>query len=156
MPSVPADQGLLDLTDPLASHLTELGVVPMLSMPGIPSSWHFYLISFGAMLSLAGLDFIGSILAKEWTENHRVEYLLAGFLTFGILFAVYATSLKVAELSVVTFGWIVFLQVGLLVIDTVRYGVAFPRGKWIAIVLILAMQAYLILAPNGDTSGGGA
>jgi hypothetical protein len=71
-----------------------------------------------------------------------------GLLSFGILFAVYAASLKVAELSVVTFGWIVFLQVGLVLLDRIRYGVELPPGKWVAIVAILTLQAYLILAPN--------
>jgi hypothetical protein len=115
---------------------------------GIPASWDFYLLSLGAMLTLAGLDFFGALLAKEWVERHHPAYFLAGLLSFGILFAVYAASLKFAELSVVTFGWIVFLQVGLVVLDRVRYGVEFPTGKWVAIAAILILQAYLILAPN--------
>jgi hypothetical protein len=60
----------------------------------------------------------------------------------------------VAELSVVTFGWIVFLQVGLLILDRVRYGVELPPGKWVAIAAILVLQAYLILAPNGVSAEG--
>lgn len=76
--------------------------------------------------------------------------LFAGLLTFGVLFGVYAASLKVAELSTVTFGWVVFLQVGLLVLERVRYGVELPPGKWAAIAAILVLQAYLILAPNGE------
>jgi hypothetical protein len=55
-------------------------------------------------------------------------------------------------LSIVTMGWIVFLQVGLLVIDSMRYGVTFPPGKWLAIGVILMLQAYLVLAPNGGSS----
>ena len=126
----------------------------MLQAPGIPTSWQFYAISIGAMLALAGLDFLGALLAKEWTENHRTEFLLAGFGTFLILFAVYAVSLQYAELSIVTFGWIIFLQIGLVVLDAVRYGVQFSRGKWLAIGMILMLQAYLILAPNGENGGG--
>jgi hypothetical protein len=115
---------------------------------GIPASWDFYLLSLGAMLALAALDFAGALLAKEWAERHHPAYFLAGLLSFGILFAVYAASLKVAELSVITFGWIVFLQVGLVLLDRVRYGVELPPGKWVAIAAILTLQAYLILAPN--------
>lgn len=118
---------------------------------GMPASWRFYLVSVGAMLVLAGLDVVGSIFAKEWAEGRHAGWFFAGLLCFGILFTVYATSLKVAELSVVTFGWIVFLQVGLLLYERLRYDVELPPAKWAAIAAILALQAYLILAPNGGT-----
>ncbi len=115
----------------------------------VPAGWRFYLISLAAMVALAGLDMLGALLAKEWAERHHGAWFLAGLLTFGVLFAVYAASLRVAELSVVTFGWIVILQVGLLLFDRFRYGVVFPPAKWLAIALILALQADLVLAPNG-------
>ena len=115
----------------------------------VPAGWRFYLISLAAMIALAGLDMLGALLAKEWAERQHGAWFLAGLLTFGVLFAVYAASLRVAELSVVTFGWIVILQVGLLLFDRFRYGVALPPAKWLAIALILALQAYLVLAPNG-------
>lgn len=120
-------------------------VVPGLS---VPPPWRFYLVSLSAMLALAGLDFVGALFAKEWAERQHPALFLAGLLTFGVLFTVYAASLKVAELSVVTFGWVVFLQIGLLLLDRLRYGVHLSTGKWLAIVAILALQAYLILAPN--------
>jgi hypothetical protein len=63
---------------------------------------------------------------------------------------VYAVSPKVAELSTVTFGWIVTLQVGLL-LERIRYVVELANGKRAAIVAILVLQAYLILAPNGSS-----
>jgi hypothetical protein len=119
-----------------------------LSLPDIPHSWSFYLLSVGAMLTLASLDFLGAVFAKEWSDRHHAGLFLAGLLTFGALFAVYAASLQVAELSVVTFGWIVFLQIGLVVLDRLRYGVQLPPSKWAAIVVMLLLQAYLILAPN--------
>jgi len=123
---------------------------------GVPASWDFYVLSLAAMLALAGLDFVGALFAKEWAERQHAGFFLAGLLCFGVLFAVYAASLRVAELSVVTFGWIVFLQVGLLVLDRVRYGVELPPGKWAAIAVILVLQAYLILVPNGATAGADA
>ena len=116
---------------------------------GIPAHLRFFAISLGAMLVLAGLDMAGAVFAKEWTLRQHPVWFLAGLVTFGVLFAVYAASLHVAELSVVTLGWVVFLQVGLLVIDTIRYGVSFPPQKWAAIVAILLLQAFLVLAPNG-------
>ena len=118
---------------------------------GVSGAWRGYGVAFGAMLALAGLDMVGAVLAKEWTLRSQPMWFVAGLAAFALLFAVYALSLRVAELSIVTMGWIVFLQVGLLVIDTVRYGVTFPPGKWAAIGVILALQAYLVLAPNGSS-----
>lgn len=120
---------------------------------GIPGGWRFYAVSLGAMLTLAGLDMAGAVLAKEWTLRQHPAWFLAGLLTFGVLFAVYAASLHIAELSVVTLGWVVFLQVGLVVIDTMRYGVSFPPSKWAAIAIILLLQAFLVLGPNGEGAG---
>jgi hypothetical protein len=103
------------------------------------------------MLMLAALDFLGAVLAKEWAEGHNHWLFAAGLAAFAALFAVYAVSLKVAELSTVTFGWIITLQVGLLLLERIRYAVELPSGKWAAIVAILVLQAYLILAPNGSS-----
>jgi hypothetical protein len=110
------------------------------------------LLLVGAMVLLAALDFLGAVLAKEWAEGRNHWLFAAGLAAFGALFAVYAVSLKVAELSTVTFGWIVTLQVGLLLLERIRYAVELPNGKWAAIVAILVLQAYLILAPNGSSS----
>ena len=121
-----------------------------LEASAIPGGWRFYAVSFAAMLALAGLDMAGAVLAKEWTLRQHPLWFLAGLLTFGVLFAVYAASLHLAELSVVTMGWIVFLQVGLLAIDSLRYGLSFSPDKWFAIAAILVLQAYLVLAPNGS------
>jgi hypothetical protein len=104
---------------------------------------------FAAMIALAGLDFLGAVLAKEWAGGRSHWLFAAGLLTFAVLFGVYAISLETAELSTVTFGWIVFLQVGLLLFERIRYGVELPAGKWAAIPVILGLQAYLVLAPNG-------
>lgn len=108
------------------------------------------LLLVGAMVALAALDLIGAVLAKEWAEERNHWLFAGGLAAFGALFAVYALSLKLAELSTVTFGWIVTLQVGLLRLERVRYAVVLPSGKWAAIVASLILQAYLILAPNGE------
>jgi multidrug transporter EmrE-like cation transporter len=128
-------------------------IVGWLETIGVPAQWRFFALSLGAMLTLAGLDVIGSVFAKEWTLRQHPAWFLAGLLAFGVLFAVYAASLHIAEMSVVTLGWVVFLQVGLIVIDTVRYGVSFPPGKWLAIVAILLLQVFLVLGPNGEPAG---
>ena len=118
---------------------------------------HFFLTSISAMLVLAMLDFIGAIFAKEWADTRQPWWFIAGLLAFMGLFAFYATSLKTAELSIVTIGWVVFLQVGLVLYERFRYGASLPPLKWAAIVLILTLQAYLVLVPNeGATYPGDA
>ena len=66
-----------------------------------------------------------------------------------VLFAVYARALRVADLSVVTIGWVVFLQVGLLLIDRFRYDLALSPPKWAAVAAILVLQGYLVLGDRG-------
>jgi hypothetical protein len=103
-----------------------------------------------AIITLAALDLAGAILAKQWAL-HRAPMLFAlGAVSFLGLFAVYALTLRVADLSTVTFGWIVCLQVAVLVVERTHYGVRLPPPKWLAIVAILLLQAYLVLAPNGE------
>jgi multidrug transporter EmrE-like cation transporter len=123
-------------------------------LQGLPPMAQFVLTSLSAMFGLALLDFIGAVLAKEWADTRQPWWFVAGLLTFMGLFAFYATSLKTAELSVVTIGWVVFLQVGLLLYERLRYGTDFPPLKWAAIVLILVLQAYLILVPNEAGAAG--
>jgi hypothetical protein len=108
----------------------------------------------GVMVGLAVLDFVGAVLAKEWTLGKGPAWFVGGAVSFLVLFVVYAYGLKIAELSTVTFGWIVGLQVGILLVERLRYGVTLPSGKWAAIVAILALQAYLVLGPGVDESGG--
>lgn len=108
-----------------------------------------FITSVSAMLVLALLDFIGAVFAKEWADTRQPWWFAAGLLAFMGLFVFYAASLKTAELSIVTIGWVVFLQVGLLLYERVRYGASLPPLKWAAIVLILTLQAYLVLVPNG-------
>lgn len=131
------------------------GLVRAIRLPGIPPVAQFFLTSIAAMLILALLDFIGAVFAKEWADTRQPWWFVAGLLTFMGLFAFYAMSLKTAELSIVTIGWVVFLQVGLLLYERVRYDASLPPPKWAAIVLVLALQAYLVLAPNDDTANQG-
>jgi hypothetical protein len=69
------------------------------------------------------------------------------------LFAVLVLGLRWAELSIVTLAWIVMLQVGVLVFDTVRYGTTIRPAGWVAIALIVLLQGYLVL---GATESAGA
>jgi hypothetical protein len=99
------------------------------------------------MVILAGLDLLGTLLAKEWTSGRSPWTFAAGAVAFMLLFTVFALGLRYAELSTVTFGWIIGVQAGVMIIERVRYGVELPTGTWVAIALIIGLQAYLILGP---------
>ncbi|MEO7447556.1 MAG: hypothetical protein ABI336_04720 [Humibacillus sp.] len=120
-------------------------VFPLLKAP---ETWPVPVVATLAMVLLAGLDLLGALLAKEWADNGGVRALVLGAGTFVVLFWVYASSLRYAELALVTMGWVVILQVGLVLIDRWRYGVALPTGKWVAIGVVLLAQGYLVLAPG--------
>ena len=77
-----------------------------------PEAWPVPVVATIAMVALAGLDLIGALFAKEWAENGSVRALVLGAGAFLVLFWVYASSLKYAELALVTMGWVVMLQVG--------------------------------------------
>jgi hypothetical protein len=127
-----------------------IGSVPLVRAP---AAWPFAVVAGLAMLLLAALDFAGSLAAKEWAGGGSPRWLLVGLGCFLVLFYVYASSLQYAELGTVTMGWIVLLQVGLLVLDHVRYDVSLPPARWVAVGLILVLQAYLLLAPAVSKSG---
>ena len=97
------------------------------------------------MLALAGLDLLGALLAKRYAEHRSIAALLAGVVVFGVLFLVYARSLSYAELATVTFGWVVMLQVGVVVIEQVQRGSGPPIDRLVAMVLMLGLQAYLVV-----------
>jgi len=145
--SVDAPPALADLTDtPLAAgHQTALAT--------------------GSVIILAALDLAGAYCAMRYAQTGHQAWWSAGAVAFVSLFAVYATCLRWAELGAVTLGWIVLLQVGVVIMDWVANGVTLPAGKIAAIVGILALMAYMLLAPNHsytprhagrptDTSGG--
>ena len=113
----------------------------------VPASWPVPVVASVAMLALAALDIVGSLAAKEWALQRQARPLVVGVAAFLVLFWVYASALQYAELALVTLGWIVALQVGLIVVDRLRYGVSIPLDRWVAIIVILAAQGYLLLAP---------
>ncbi len=96
-----------------------------------------------AIVTLGALDLIGAGLARSWSEHRSSISMIGGILVFGLLFVVYGKSLDYAELSTVTIGWVVLLQVGVVVLDRL-HGVAIPPGRMAAIALILVLQAYLM------------
>lgn len=105
-------------------------------------------LALGAMVALAALDLIGAVFARHWAVHRAPLALVAGAVVFGILFLVYARSLRYAELTTVTIGWVVLLQVGVVVLERVD-GVAIPPTKVAVIVAILGLQAVLTFGDLG-------
>ncbi len=118
----------------------------------VPAAWPQPLVATIAMIVLAALDLAGAFAAKEAVQRGSAGMAVLGAVLFLALFWVYASSLEVAELSSVTFGWIVLLQVGVVMLDRYRYHVMPARGAWLAIAVLLAAQAYLVLAPSAGST----
>jgi hypothetical protein len=123
--------------------------VPMLQLPErLPGP----VVLLLAMSLLAGLDLLGAVAAKNWSERHTFPWFALGALIFVIVFWVYGSVLRVAELSVVTLGWIVLLQVAVVILDRVRYNVTVTPTQMVAIVLILFLQGYLVLSASDSSA----
>lgn len=108
----------------------------------LPRAW----IAVSAMLVLAGLDVLGALLARRFAHSGSLSMLAAGAGCFLLLFWVYASSLRYAELIPVTFGWIAALQVGLLIAERIRTGTAIPVGHWFAAAGLIALEGYLLFS----------
>ena len=117
-----------------------------------PASWPTPVVAAVAMLLLAAVDLAGAYAAKEAVVRRSLPWGAAGIALFVLLFYVYASSLQYAELALVTLGWVVVLQVGVLLLDHLRYGSALSADKWVAVAVILAAQAYLLLASSDSVS----
>lgn len=132
----------------LPAVLTEPTVASILAEPAMATKT-FSLMGTGSMLLLAGLDLVGSYCAMRYLQTGHQAWWSAGAVSFVVLFTVYSASMRWVELGTVTLGWIVFLQIGVLVMDRVSNGTVVPPGKWIAMAAILGLMTYMLLAPNG-------
>ena len=102
--------------------------------------------AIGAMTVLAVLDLVGAVLARKYADHRSVLALVGGCLVFGLLFWVYGKSLAYAELATVTFGWIVMIQVGVLLLDRFHAGTSIPPDRIAVMLAIVVLQGYLVLA----------
>ncbi len=98
-----------------------------------------------AMVVLALIDLAAAYATKEAVTRRSPAWAAGGVVLFVLLFFVYASSLQYAELALVTLGWVVVLQVGVLMLDRFPYGQALSADKWVAVVVILAAQGYLLM-----------
>ena len=127
--------------------MAALDVVPLMKFP---ASWPVPVVATVAMAVLAGLDLLGAIAAKEWAERQSIAAIAFGTIASVALFWFYASSLQYAELAVVTMGWIVLLQVGIVIVDRVHFGTMLSADKIGALIIILVAQGYLVLAPSSS------
>jgi len=111
----------------------------------MPDSWPRPLVATIAMIALAALDLTGAYAAKEAVLRRSGTYAAVGAALFLLVFWVYACTLQYADLAVVTLGWIVVLQVGVVLLNHWRYGAQMSAGAWVAVSVIIAAQAYLLL-----------
>lgn len=111
-----------------------------------PASWPEPVVAVVAMIVLAAVDLAASWVTKEAVVRRSTPWAAAGVALFLLLFYVYASSLQYAELALVTLGWVVVLQVGVLLLDRYRYGQSLGPDKWAAVGVIIAAQAYLMVA----------
>ena len=118
-----------------------------------PTGWPAPLVAVVAMLLLAAVDLGAAYATKEAVVRRSPAWAGTGVGLFVVLFYLYASSLQYAELAMVTLGWVVALQVGVVVLDRVRYGAVMGADKWVAIGVILLAQGYLLLAPTGSPAG---
>lgn len=125
--------------------MAALDVIPLMKFP---ASWPVPVVATVAMAVLAGLDLLGAIAAKEWAERQSIAAIAFGTIASVALFWFYASSLQYAELAVVTMGWIVLLQVGIVIVDRVHFGTVLGPDKIGALIIILVAQGYLVLAPS--------
>ena len=117
-----------------------------------PTNWPAPVVAVGALLALTVLDLAGSSLAKEAVQRRSVPIAAAGAGLFVLMFWIFASTLAVANLVAVTVGWCVLVQIGVLLMDHFRYGSDLPAGKYVAVVVALAAQVYLLAGPSGESS----
>jgi hypothetical protein len=118
-----------------------------------PATWPEPVVAVVAMLVLAVVDLAAAYATKEAVVRRSPAWATGGVVLFVLLFYVYASSLQYAELALVTLGWVVVLQVGVLLLDRFRYGQALSADKWVAVVVILAAQGYLLMpSPSASPS----
>jgi len=117
----------------------------------LPDSWPPPAAAAVTLLLLTALDVTGTIAAKEAVERRSAEALwfaAAGAAVFVLMFWVFASSLRLTGLVVVTVGWCVLVQVAVLFLDRLHYGEPLPPGKILAVVLAVAAQVYLVAGPS--------
>ncbi len=106
--------------------------------------------AFAAVIGLSGLDLAAAWMAKEYSLRPRVVLMAAGLVTSAALFVVYVKSLSYGDLWIVTFGWVALLQVGVVLVDRVRFGTSLSIRHVVLIAVLIVAQILLLTAPSGE------
>jgi hypothetical protein len=130
-----------------------MGIAESVAVSGTSEEASRPMLALAAMVALAGLDLVGAILARRYADQRSWVTLIGGVAIFGLLFWIYGRSLAYSELATVTFGWVIIVQVGVVVLDRVNSGVTIPTGKGLAMVAMVGLQCYLLFAPAAEASG---
>jgi len=120
----------------------------------LPASWPHPLVAALAMVVLALVDLASAVAAKEAVSRRSMPLAMVGLALYVVLFWVYSSSLRYADLAPVTLGWVVVMQVGVILLDRFRYGATLSRGQWAAVAVLLVAQAYLLLARQAPAEPG--
>ncbi len=88
-------------------------------------------------------------MARRWAHGGSLLYFGAGAACFVVLFWMYGSSLRYADLVAVTFGWIAALQIGLMLFGRRASVAAIPARNWILAGVIVALEGYLLVSSDG-------
>lgn len=102
----------------------------------------------GAMLLLATLDATAALFLKEAVQHRNPLFAVYGIVLMVAVAGVLMWTLELAELTIVSLGWIILFQVAVMVIDRYRYDVVPGRVQLIAIIVAVIALAVAALAPN--------
>lgn len=127
-----------------------LAMVPFIKLP---QSWPTAVTATVATVALAVIDLACAYAAKQWVTTRSAGALGGGVVAALLLFWVFASALQYAEMAVVTLGWIVLLQVGVLALDELKYGVHHPPRTWLVVLIVMLAQGYLICFPGSAEAG---
>ncbi len=98
-----------------------------------------------AVVILAALDLLGAYLAKEFSMRPRAAVFAAGLATFAVLFVVYVKSLSVSDLWIVTFGWVVLIEVGVVLLERFHFGTTISPRKVVLAGILVIVQVTMML-----------
>lgn len=109
-------------------------------------------IIVGITALLAVLDVGEAIVAKEWADRRNHWLFVVGAVCAVGLFVLFAVAVRFAEMSTVTLGWVVTMQVGLMLAEQFRYGVGHGANRWAAVLAMIVLQVYLLATPTSSTA----
>lgn len=101
-----------------------------------------------AIVALAGLDSTAVVLFKEAAAQRNPLYAIYGIGLLICVAGVLIVTLDMADLTIVSLGWIVMFQVVVMVVDALKYGV-YP-GRVQAVAILIALMGLIVagLAPS--------